>query len=827
MDAVKLAKWLGLCVAVTLTAASAVRADWTYPYSDDFATHQAETDSYRHSAFWPAENVPLHEPYLSYITVDKNQGIAFFDYKEQLAELAYQFPIGGLTAGRSVKGVLSVDVSYPVTEQFDQYWPGKLLYQSSPDGMGWTEAVELPAGHHEFPISSAGGVCYVLFTGTRAVIDNLTVSLNSKPVTMVVPNDFPTIQKAINAAGDGDVIEVLPGTYRGEENRDIRFGGRAITLRSANGPQTTIIDCGAGHRAFYFCDGEGPDTEVSGFTIRGGQIPGSGIPTDLQHWTPDEAHPLGGGIYCEFSSPTIDNCILQDCAAELGGGIGVVGAEPMITNCTIEQCSARSRGAGIGLLGAPNATITRCIIRNNNSSSGLGGGLYVWQSGAAVTGCTFSGNSAKTGGGAYGGAPTTDVTFKNCIFSKNQAEAGAALLADQQCHVTIVNCTAAANKYTSSSSAAVYTNTADILINSSILYSNFYSNTSSGTSLVILSPVSKLPVSYSDVEGGYTGPGNITGDPKFANLTGEDYHLKSREGRYDPQARKWVNDPALEHSPCIDAGDRALSVADEPATNGGRINMGAYGGTREASKGSEYATLYVDQTGTMEGAYRTIQEAINNTNDGDTVLVMPGVYQERITFNGRAITVQSAADAAVLTWPDDYAVSFYNGEKANTVLENFVITGCGYAGVFCKNFTSPTLKNLTIVKNYIGVNAESSCQPNIVNCILWYNSKDDLYECSARYSDIEHAAGADTKVGNIKADPKFADPVRGDYHLKSRYGRCVPAENRWVQDTETSPCIDTGDPNEDPGGEREPNGDGVNMGAYGGTPFASLSDKGY
>jgi hypothetical protein len=55
----------------------------------------------------------------------------------------------------------------------------------------------------------------------------------------------------------------------------------------------------------------------------------------------------------------------------------------------------------------------------------------------------------------------------------------------------------------------------------------------------------------------------------------------------------------------------------------------------------------------------------------------------------------------------------------------------------------------------------------------------------------------------------------------------VPAENRWVQDTETSPCIDTGDPNEDPGGEREPNGDGVNMGAYGGTPFASLSDKGY
>ena len=82
-------------------------------------------------------------------------------------------------------------------------------------------------------------------------------------------------------------------------------------------------------------------------------------------------------------------------------------AEPIISNCTIEQCSASGRGAGIGLLGAPNATITRCIIRNNSSSAGLGGGLYAWQSGAAVTGCTLSGNSAKTGGGAYGGAPTT------------------------------------------------------------------------------------------------------------------------------------------------------------------------------------------------------------------------------------------------------------------------------------------------------------------------------------------------------------------------------------------------------------------------------------
>ncbi len=827
MGAAKLTKWLGLCVAVTLAAASAVRADLDYPYSDDFSGGRAQTDSYRHSQFWPSGAVLLHEPYLSYVTVDKNQGIAFLGYEDQLAELAYRFPIDGLTAQRSVKGVLSVDVSYPVTQQFDQYWPGKLLYQTSPDGMGWTQAVELPAGHHEFPITSPSGICYVLFSGTRAVIDNLAVSLNSKPVTIVVPDDFATIQEAVRAAGDGDVIEVKPGTYRGQGNRDIEFYGRAITLRSANGPQSTVIDCEGGHRAFYFHEGEGADTEVSGFTIRGAQIPGSSIPADLQHWTRGAANPVGGGIYCEFSSPTIDNCIISGCNTALGGGIGVVGAEPMITNCTIEQCSASGRGAGIGLLGAPNATITQCIIRNNNSSAGLGGGLYAWQSGAAVTGCTFSTNSAKTGGGAYCGAPTTDVTFQNCIFSKNVAEAGAALLADQQSHVTVINCTVAANKYTSSSSsaAAVYTNTADILINNSILYSNLYNN-SPGKSLVIVSPVSKLPVTYSDVEGGYTGPGNIQGDPRFADLSNEDYHLKSLYGRYDPQARQWFRD--TEHSPCIDMGDPAASVADEPAPNAGRINMGAYGGTREASKGEkDHAIFYVDGSGVLDGAFRSIQAAIDAAEEGDTVLVMPGTYRESLCLDGKAIRVQSAGDAAVLTSPGDFAVSFYHVERTGTVLANFVITGCGQGAIFCEG-ASPTLKNLTIVKNPAGVVARAGADPNIINCILWANYGADLTDCSAKYSDVQGTEKylPDTKAGNIKDEPKFVDLERGDYHLQSRVGHYVPALDTWVQDTETSPCIDAGDPKEDPRGERVPNGRRIDMGAHGGTPFASLSPRG-
>jgi hypothetical protein len=91
-------------------------------------------------------------------------------------------------------------------------------------------------------------------------------------------------------------------------------------------------------------------------------------------------------------------------------------------------------------------------------------------------------------------------------------------------------------------------------------------------------------VSFSDIQGGWpqAAPGNIAADPLFADPANADYHLKSKAGRWDPASESWVQDAVT--SPCIDAGDPAAPVGDEPEPNGGRINMGAYGGTTEASK---------------------------------------------------------------------------------------------------------------------------------------------------------------------------------------------------------------------------------------------------
>jgi hypothetical protein len=76
---------------------------------------------------------------------------------------------------------------------------------------------------------------------------------------------------------------------------------------------------------------------------------------------------------------------------------------------------------------------------------------------------------------------------------------------------------------------------------------------------------------------GGTATGNIDTDPLLADSARGDYHLQSQAGRWDPNSESWVIDDVT--SPCIDAGDPNSPVGEEPHPDGGRINMGAYGGT--------------------------------------------------------------------------------------------------------------------------------------------------------------------------------------------------------------------------------------------------------
>jgi hypothetical protein len=129
-----------------------------------------------------------------------------------------------------------------------------------------------------------------------------------------VPADYPSIQAAIDAAVDGDTVLVAPGTY--VEN--INFKGKAITVKSSAGAESTVIngknpqnpDRGS---VVLFMKGEQADSVLEGFSL----IKGSGTYQDYWgFWDP-----YGGGIFCKASSPTILNNIISENDADYGAGI--------------------------------------------------------------------------------------------------------------------------------------------------------------------------------------------------------------------------------------------------------------------------------------------------------------------------------------------------------------------------------------------------------------------------------------------------------------------------------------------------------------------------
>ena len=154
------------------------------------------------------------------------------------------------------------------------------------------------------------------------------------------------------------------------------------------------------------------------------------------------------------------------------------------------------------------------------------------------------------------------------------------------------------------------------------------------------------------------------------------------------------------------------------------------------------------------------------------------------------------------------------------------ITHCIIAGNLHQGVLGgiPTITNCTIVENWlIGI---SSVTPTIVNSIIYYNDSDgnavqmEGNSATMTYCNVQ---GGWPGEGNIDADPLFADPTSGDYHLMSESGRWDSNSQTWIIDNVTSPSIDAGDPSSPVDSEPFPNGGIINMGAYGGTTEAGKS----
>lgn len=228
---------------------------------------------------------------------------------------------------------------------------------------------------------------------------------------------------------------------------------------------------------------------------------------------------------------------------------------------------------GYGLISGP--TIDSCRIANNYAQTG--GAIMCYAGGyATITNNVIVDNGADLDGGAialYG----ADCTITNNVIARNEATIGGGLM-NWLSAPTIRNNTIVANR-----PAAMHLDTTIIpgwpsvsvpIVNNIIWQNEIWMSESVGSS--------EYSVRYNDIQGGWTGTGNIAVDPLFADPENDDFHLKSQAGRWDPVSKSWVLDGVT--SPCIDAGDPSTSIANEPQPRGLRVNMGAYGGTSQASK---------------------------------------------------------------------------------------------------------------------------------------------------------------------------------------------------------------------------------------------------
>jgi len=221
---------------------------------------------------------------------------------------------------------------------------------------------------------------------THTLIASLIITSVAFSATIYVPDDYPTIQAAINAAVNDDAIIVRPGTYL--ENID--FLGKAVWLKSEQGPEVTIIDGNQARSVVTLKRGEPRTAVLEGFRITNGHtwsyhLVGGGIhikdssPTIIKNIVYQNTAQRGGaGIQCLDSGPVIDgNVIVNNYNLHIGGGISVYGngtSETIITNNTI----ARNDGFeanGIELFRSDsNTIISNNVIAQNTgeqSSSGI------------------------------------------------------------------------------------------------------------------------------------------------------------------------------------------------------------------------------------------------------------------------------------------------------------------------------------------------------------------------------------------------------------------------------------------------------------------------
>jgi hypothetical protein len=410
-----------------------------------------------------------------------------------------------------------------------------------------------------------GGVSELIVTGdltdASAVIDGFTITAGGSHEGMNIDAGSPAIRNCV-FKDNGIAIDIHAGSPSIVDCRFLEYEQYAIYAEDCNSVLTRCVFDRHGIEflsslAAILC--EGGNLRLTDCTFTGNRQGGIYVGGALDL------------VRCSFvdMSPTWGNTTVVRCSGAL-----------IASDCVFLN------NAGEAVYVGGDAELAGCQFVGNSDTALHASGMTL-----KVTRCVFSGNSHSgiTRGAAIANhAPYMELS--HCLFTGNSAPAGrTGAVFDTSWLARISHCTFAGNRGTPSAINIDLGTT----LTQCIIWDcpNAFEEPSveewQGT------------VTYSNVQGGHAGQGNIDMDPCFvdpgywdANGTPDDltddvwvagdYHLKSQAGHWDAASESWILDGVT--SPCVDAGDPNGPIDAEPFPNGGYANLGAYGGTAEASR---------------------------------------------------------------------------------------------------------------------------------------------------------------------------------------------------------------------------------------------------
>lgn len=252
------------------------------------------------------------------------------------------------------------------------------------------------------------------------------VSIMAANVTADVLNvpsaEYPTIQSAIDAASNGDTVLVASGTYP----EAIDFLGKEITVESEEGSANTILDGKGIEVSLVTCtSGETANSVLRGFNLFRGK-------RGTEDFNPPTF--VGGGMYIDDGSPTLEDVRFTSCSSDTGGGLYAIRSNSVLTDCIFYRCSAKSN-SGAAQIFYNGVEFNNCVFEENWCTS-YGGAIHAIHGDHAFYNCTFTSNGGPWWDPSvtycdYGGALTwftwtegPRMTLANCTLDDNRCKLG-------------------------------------------------------------------------------------------------------------------------------------------------------------------------------------------------------------------------------------------------------------------------------------------------------------------------------------------------------------------------------------------------------------------